>query len=598
MSTKTILHASNPSEKPGRKSSELGHGSFPDVVKDNRPLGFCLRRTLFWCTRLDQREQRLPFRIQTALLFLIAAPLAMLGWIGIALIRDEELSAKQQVVAVSEGRLLELIRSVDDTMSSRHRHIKQQLDLEAKLPDHLMLVERTDPHVRRTMWVSVRGKLLYPTAPTSNADKEFLLHNELLLMARQRPVVPTPIRKELRDSLTREPTQMEVIDQQASKSDSQWQESYFDEGLQLVVWSVRPDGSAIGCWLERARWISDIIAILPDIEPSTSDGATALLDANGDIVYRWGAMEVPMETPLAEAALKEPLASWRLRYYLPIDRTSTSLWIRYWRWGLVISAVATALLALGAYVGFATTQQLRLANQRVSFVGQVSHELRTPLTNIRLYAEMAKRDLAHDKPSVLRIADRLEVIDSESKRLSRLISGVLEFIQGRSKAQTLVWRSVVPDEIIRQVLKQCTLSLDRSGILVTCDLNADRHVEIDSDVLEQILINLISNVEKYAASGGTVHVSSGMDNQTLTVEVHDSGPGIATRYLNRIFQPFFRLDDSITAPSGTGLGLTIARAAAKRHGGGLELLQSECGAHFRLWLRIRTDDSSHQEADS
>ena len=522
----------------------------------------------------------------------------MLGWIGIALIRDEELSAKRQVAAISEGRLLELIRSIDDTMSSRHRHIKQQLDSEAKLPDHLMLVERTDPHVRRTMWVSVRGQLLYPAAPTSNADREFLLHNELLLMARQRPAVPISIRKELSERVTPAQTPVAVSDQEASKSESRWQESYFDEGLQLVVWSVRPDGSAIGCWLERARWISDIIAILPDIEPSTSDGATALLDTNGNVVYRWGAMDNPMETPLAEATLKEPLASWRLRHYLPTNRTRSSLWVNYWRWGLAISSAATGLLALGAYVSFATTQQLRLANQRVSFAGQVSHELRTPLTNIRLYAEMAKRDLAHEKPAVHRIAERLEVIDSESKRLSRLISGVLEFIQGRGKAQPLVWRSVVPDEIIRQVLKQSTFSLERSGIAVTCDLNADRHVEIDSDVLEQILINLISNVEKYAASGGTIHVASGMDSQTLTVEVRDSGPGIATRYVNRIFQPFFRLDDSITAPSGTGLGLTIARTAAKRHGGGLELLPSKSGAHFRLWLRIRTDDSSHQGADA
>ena len=110
---------------------------------------------------------------------------------------------------------------------------------------------------------------------------------------------------------------------------------------------------------------------------------------------------------------------------------------------------------------------------------------------------------------------------------------------------------------------------------------------MDSDVMEQILINLINNVEKYAADGKSLRVSSSLEGDTLTVDVFDSGPGIPSRFSNRVFQPFFRLDDGNTSPSGTGLGLTIARKAAKRHGGGLELLTSESGSHFRLRLRIR-----------
>ena len=75
--------------------------------------------------------------------------------------------------------------------------------------------------------------------------------------------------------------------------------------------------------------------------------------------------------------------------------------------------------------------------------------------------------------------------------------------------------------------------------------------------LEQILIHLISNVEKYAAAGKSLTLVTKMDNNFLTVDVRDSGVGIAKRFSNRIFKPFFRLDDSITAPSGTGLGLTM-----------------------------------------
>ncbi len=547
----------------------------------------------------------------------------MLGWISFGLIRSEELNAKRQFSTLAEGRLLEIIRSIDDIMSSQLRNIQQKMEPDSRLPEasfpeHLMSLERSDPHVRRIMWVSARGQLLYPPSPSSNTGNEYLIYNELSLMARQRPPVPIAIRRPLAsrelaypnisrlqstqrsvspsdsksqaDSQTQQtslPPSATATEQEASSLDSPWQVSYFDEGLQLVVWNVRTDGSATGCWLERARWIADLVANLPDVDPSTSDGATALVDANSTVVYRWGSRSIATDVPLAEASLKEPLAAWRLRYFLPESRSATSTWLRFWPWTLAISTLALALLTLGLYVTVATTQQLRLANQRVSFVGQVSHELRTPLTNIRLYAEMASRDLTSAEPAVHRIAERLNVIDSESKRLSRLISGVLEFMQGKSKETSSAWRSVVPDEIVHQVLTQCAISLDRSGISVAKELNANRPVEMDSDSLEQILINLISNVEKYAASGKSVHVSTAIDGDILTLDVEDAGPGIPQRYSKRVFQPFFRLDDANTSPSGTGLGLTIARNAAKSQGGSLELVPSKCGAHFRLQMRIR-----------
>lgn len=540
----------------------------------------------------------------------------MLGWIGVVLVRNEELNAKRQVTTLAEGRLNELVRSIDDVMSGHHRALKQKMVRQGLL-EQLTSVERTDPFVRRAMWVSARGQLLYPPAPTTNAGNEFLIYNELSMMARQRPPVPIAIRKALTSAGTRpqSATSTSAGDQvfqdssaqlnsqglaepEASKVDSLWHESYFDEGLQLVVWDVLPDGSATGYWLERARWIADLIAVLPDADPETSNGATALTDANGDVLYRWGSIEVAMEQPLAEVALKEPLASWRLKYYLQEQQRGSATWARYWPWGLGISVIGIALLGLGAYVTFATMQQLRLADQRVSFVGQVSHELRTPLTNIRLYAEMAQRDLNMEAPAVDRIAERLEVIDSESKRLSRLISGVLEFMQGRTGAKALSWRSAVPDDTVRHVLNQFTPSLGSCEIAISTDLNAHQCVEMDTDVLEQILVNLVNNVEKYAASGKSLHVSSRFEKDFLQIEVCDSGQGIPVRFRNKIFRPFFRLDDANTAPSGTGLGLTIARKAAMRHGGSLELLDSDFGCRFRLTLRIRPVFSTSERKES
>ena len=530
----------------------------------------------------------------------------MLGWIGVVLIRSEELSAKRQLTAISEARLNELVRSIDDVMSSHHRALKQKMVRQGVL-ENLKSVERTDPFVRRAMWVSVRGQLLYPPAPTTNAGGDILIYSELSVMARQRPSVPIAVRKAL-DSRNRpvpsarsrelmlesqsewkgqENKLQESAESESANADTYWHESYFDEGLQLVVWDVLPDGSAIGYWLERSRWIADLIAILPDGAAESVNGATSLTDANGNVLYRWGASDIAMEKPIVEVALKAPLAAWRLRYYLQENQSVTASWHRFLAWGFGISAVGTMLLGLGAYVTFATMQQLRLADQRVSFVGQVSHELRTPLTNIRLYAEMAQRDLAQDSPAVYRVAERLAVIDSESKRLSRLISGVLEFMQGRGGAQPLMCSSTVPDDTVTRVLNQFAPSLRLCGIEVTTNLDARQCVEMDSDLLEQILINLVSNVEKYAASGKVLRIASSVKQDVLTIEVSDEGKGIPSRFRSRIFQPFFRMDNANTSPSGTGLGLTIAKKAAMRHGGNLELLASESGCRFRLTMKVK-----------
>lgn len=162
------------------------------------------------------REPILPLRIQTALLFLIAAPLGMLGWIGVALMRSEELSARRQVVSLAEGRLLELVRAIDDAMSNQHRQVKQQMEQEGKLPERLMILERKEPHLRRSLWVSARGQLLYPPAPSSNVDNEYLIYNELTMLARQRPPVPNSrtldqMVSQLRNRIERDPKNPRIV---------------------------------------------------------------------------------------------------------------------------------------------------------------------------------------------------------------------------------------------------------------------------------------------------------------------------------------------------------------------------------------------------
>ena len=259
------------------------------------------------------------------------------------------------------------------------------------------------------------------------------------------------------------------------------------------------------------------------------------------------------------------------------------------------------LLSIGAYVLTTVQRQIETAKSRVSFAGQVSHELRTPLTNIRLYTELAENDLGSVESSETKdkLSKRLKVIDHESRRLQRLVSGVLEMIRPTGRPvgvrRTKHRRSRPAGKNRRAIRTElCGRQSQPSP-----RMNAVREfVEVDPDVVEMVLVNLLSNVEKYVPAGGGCWVTCERINDecTLRIRVEDDGPGIKAGQADRIFRPFVRLDDSISAPSGTGIGLTIARRAAQRHGAELRLMKSSPrgGAGFELTVPI----ASASEGDS
>ena len=315
-------------------------------------------------------------------------------------------------------------------------------------------------------------------------------------------------------------------------------------------------------------------------------GFTALVDEQNRIVYRWGDNSERRAQPIATRYLPNPIANWRLEFHaddpLPENSFLPTL--------LSLGGVGILLLALGGYVLSSVRRRISDAQSRVSFASQVSHELRTPLTNISLYAELAESDVAKlpEGDAKSSIENRLSVIDGESKRLGRLVSGVLEVIREGGKQRPPQLSLLCPDDVIDQAIQQFQPSFDSAGVQVDRVAAADELIPIDGDLLEMILVNLLGNVEKYAASGHYVAVHSSMSDAELVVKVSDRGPGIPSRHRRRIFHAFARLDDSISAPSGTGIGLTIARKMALRHSGTLELIDSDVGASFELRLPIQS----------
>lgn len=336
--------------------------------------------------------------------------------------------------------------------------------------------------------------------------------------------------------------------------------------------------------------MADVIAELPDSsfesESRSAPSQIRLVDSDEDIVYLWGARSNPKTTsePIASLHLSSPLRPWQLQHFGPVSPIKIGMAATKVNLLMAGGILSIGLLGLAVYLGREISRQTREARERVNFVNQVSHELKTPLTNIRMYADLVAKDIERIDSEDERAQSHVKVITSESGRLSRLISNVLTFAgrdRDNSKPRT---RETSVDEVIHVVLDQFRPSLDALEFDVVLDLDATQTVMLDADSVEQMLGNLINNAEKYAAEGKHLRIRSRFQNGRTTIDVADAGPGVSAQFAKHLFQPFERASDHIESATGTGIGLTITRSLAQKHGGNLELLESAIGAAFRLTL--------------
>jgi Signal transduction histidine kinase len=251
------------------------------------------------------------------------------------------------------------------------------------------------------------------------------------------------------------------------------------------------------------------VGILPETipeDPHPVQGCIALVDSRGRTVYRWGGYQpVPDETPVAELPLSPPLGSWRLTYHLaPPARGASLAWSLNVALVTGLGALVVALAVMGTYLYRESSRAAREALQRVTFVNQVSHELKTPLTSIRMFAELLQDHIGDDEKA----QRHLNVVVTESHRLTRLIANVLT-LGRRQRDQLSIRRSpVVVDDVISAVADRFRPTLAQKKIDILLDLHAADEICVDADAVDQILGNLLSNVEKYASFGRHVTISS------------------------------------------------------------------------------------------
>jgi len=210
---------------------------------------------------------------------------------------------------------------------------------------------------------------------------------------------------------------------------------------------------------------------------------------------------------------------------------------------------------------------------RKELISNVSHDIQTPLTSIRGFSKLLQKD---DLPDDER-RSYLQIIETESERLSRLSENMLRLSSLESDRLELQRTSYHLDEQLRQVVVASEPLCTAKGLDIELELPSTR-INADFDALSQVWSNLLSNSIKFTPYGGSVRIAIEEETDRLRVEFADTGIGISQEEQRNIFQRFYKVDASrqTTAGSGSGLGLAIVKKIVVLHGGSIEL-RSELG---------------------
>jgi two-component system, OmpR family, phosphate regulon sensor histidine kinase PhoR len=205
----------------------------------------------------------------------------------------------------------------------------------------------------------------------------------------------------------------------------------------------------------------------------------------------------------------------------------------------------------------------QLEQLRRDLVANVSHELKTPITALRAHLENLLDGVERPDPATL------QVMLSQSERLGRLVEQLLDLSRFESGDVPLEREPVSLAPIVTQVLSEIEVARSDRHVHVESDVPADLPaVMADRERIHQVLFNLVDNAVRFTPAGGRVEVRAARLNGTCEVRVVDTGTGISSEHLPRLFERFYRVDPARSRDDGgTGIGLAIARSVVEAHGG-------------------------------
>ena len=240
---------------------------------------------------------------------------------------------------------------------------------------------------------------------------------------------------------------------------------------------------------------------------------------------------------------------------------------------------------IGAVVVLNDVSRLRrLENLRRDFVANVSHELKTPITSIKGFVETLLDGALKDPVEAERF---LKIVAKHADRLNSIIEDLLMLSRlEQDGKEGMKMQDAGLCELINSAVEVCAPGAAEKNITIRVECPGSLSATVNPPLIEQALINLISNAIKYSEGGKNVTVRACAENGGMVLSVKDQGFGIEKQHLDRLFERFYRVDKGRNRQEGgTGLGLSIVKHIAQTHGGTVSV-QSRYGegSTFSIFL--------------
>ena len=313
-----------------------------------------------------------------------------------------------------------------------------------------------------------------------------------------------------------------------------------------------------------------------------------IVDQHGVPVY---GKPLPSFYSVVSQSLAPVFPFWQLVVHLQNARSLEEL-SRY-RSHLYLYGLITVILTLlvGIYISITTLiREVKSARLKSDFVSNITHELKTPLTAIKLFVETLLMGRAADE------AERrecLQIIAAESDRLSRLIDRILDFARMEQKRRTFYFLVIRVEELLQKIVSEFQNQAPEH-CHIRVEVNGDiPEIIVDQEAIREALFNLLSNACKYNDKPKKQIVIKAIPSNStwLTITVKDNGIGIARHEFSRIFQKFYRIEDTLTREvEGTGLGLSLVKSIVNAHKGKIKVQSKKgIGSEFTIMLPLSAD---------
>ncbi|HVW28409.1 MAG TPA: HAMP domain-containing sensor histidine kinase [Polyangiaceae bacterium] len=329
---------------------------------------------------------------------------------------------------------------------------------------------------------------------------------------------------------------------------SYWQRMHEDRRYLIVAWHDVP------------RIVHDVLPALYQARDPQS--RMNVVDEKGGIIFGppVGGGELTVGRPFQTTLYK-----WRVNVSLLSAEELAASAARRRVLEMALSGLAGLVVVAGmAVVVVAAWRERKLSALKSDFVANVSHELKTPLSLVRMFAELLQSGRVESNEKRVQY---LQIILSESERLSALIENVLDFAKVERGQSGYDFSDCVLGDVVARAVEACRIRADREHVELHLETEPGLPiVRADERAIEIAVINLVDNALKYAKDGGGIDVGVRRKGKALEVSVSDRGAGIAPEDRKRIFERFVR-GRGTKQVRGSGIGLALVKHIALGHGG-------------------------------